>query len=147
MREELARHGGQLTAVPQISQNLLTILRVLKEEERYEAQYLVDPDHNANDTAVGAMSESLEYFIEKRMLQILVSYALTDEPRGFFKFLLGVVEDLLQSVHRKHSSILSHTSVHGSVRQILQSVYMRLLELPFEDGNEDQARKPNHEFA
>ena len=37
MREELARHGGQLTAVPQISQNLLTILRVLKEEERYEA--------------------------------------------------------------------------------------------------------------
>ena len=52
------------------------------------------------------MSESLEYFVQHRILETLVSYALTDEPQGFFKFMLGVIEDLIQSVNRKNANIL-----------------------------------------
>ena len=69
------------------------------------------------------MSESLEYFIENRILETLASYALADEPHGFFKFMLGVIEDLVQSVNRRQTNILSISSVHCSIRQILKNIY------------------------
>jgi hypothetical protein len=61
------------------------------------------------------MGENLEYFIENRVIETLSAYAMTDQPQGFFKFLLGAIEDLISSVN-KQTSILSHTSVNASVR-------------------------------
>jgi hypothetical protein len=62
-----------------------------------------------------AMGENLEYFIENRVIETLAAYALTDQPPGFFKFLLGAIEDLISSVS-KQTSILSHISVNASIR-------------------------------
>lgn len=61
------------------------------------------------------MGENLEYFIENRVIETLSAYAMTDQPRTFFKFLLGAIEDLISSVN-KQTSILSHISVNTSVR-------------------------------
>ena len=36
--------NGSLTKVPAISGNLMNILNILKEEEKYEAQFLVEND-------------------------------------------------------------------------------------------------------
>lgn len=63
----------------------------------------------------GAMGENLEYFIENRVIETLAAYALADQPPGFFKFLLGAIEDLISSVS-KQTSILSHISVNASIR-------------------------------
>lgn len=37
LRAELTKYKGELTRVPAISQNLMNILKVLKEEEKYES--------------------------------------------------------------------------------------------------------------
>ena len=44
------------------------------------------------------MGENLEYFLENRVIETLSAYAMTDQPQGFFKFLLGVMKDLISSV-------------------------------------------------
>ena len=61
------------------------------------------------------MGPNFEYFIENRIIEALAAYALTDQPKGFFKFLLGVIEDLISS-SSKNCNILSHISVNQSVR-------------------------------
>lgn len=70
------------------------ILRLLKEEEKFDQNNFHEQDHEIPS----ALSESLEYFIQEHILETLVSYALADEPQGFFKFMVGVIEDLLQSL-------------------------------------------------
>ena len=67
----------------------MTIIKILKDEEK-----------DVNDSLFGndAINENLEYFLQTHILETLASYAITDEPRGFFKFMLGVIEDLLNSV-------------------------------------------------
>lgn len=88
------------------------------------------------------MGENLEFFIENRVIETLAAFALTDQPQGFFKFLLGAIEDLIQSVD-KQTSILSHISVNASVRQILRTIQDKLHEIPFTDGNTQNARQPD----
>ena len=61
------------------------------------------------------MGENLEFFIEHRIIETLAAFALTDQPQGFFKFLLGAIDDLIACVD-KQTSILSHISVNASVR-------------------------------
>lgn len=61
------------------------------------------------------MGDNLEFFIENKIIETLSAYALTDQPPGFFKFLLGAIDDLIASVS-KQTSILSHSSVNGSIR-------------------------------
>ena len=85
----------------------------------------------------GTMGDCLEYFVEYRILETLSSYALTDEPQGFFKFMIGVIEDLIQSINRKQTNVLSHASIHGSLSSILKTIYSKLLQIPFEVGTED----------
>ena len=72
-----------------------------------------------------------------------MSYALADEPQGFFKFMVGVIEDLLQSL----TKMMTHSSVHCSIRQLLKQIYSKLLEIPFDEANDHEARKPNPEFV
>ena len=36
VREQLAKYGGQISRVPAISQNLLQIVRILKDEDKNE---------------------------------------------------------------------------------------------------------------
>ena len=38
----------------------------------------------------------MEYFIENKCIETLVAYAMIDQPLGFFKFLLGAIEDLIE---------------------------------------------------
>lgn len=59
------------------------------------------------------------------------AYAMTDEPQGFFKYMLAGIMDLLKSI--QSTSILSHSSVHSSIRQILRTCYERLTAIPFVD--------------
>lgn len=87
------------------------------------------------------MGENLEYFIENRVIEMLTAYALTDQPQGFFKFLMGAIEDLIVSVNNQ-TSLLSHNSVNASVRQILRSIHDKLQEIPFIKGDVKNARKP-----
>lgn len=47
------------------------------------------------------MGENLEYFIENKIIETIVVYAMIDQPMGFFKFLLGAIEDLLQTLPAK----------------------------------------------
>ena len=43
------------------------------------------------------MSDNMEFFIENKCIETLVSYAMIDAPLGFFKFLLGAIENLIES--------------------------------------------------
>ena len=94
--------------VPAISHNLLMILNCLKDEDKNGASRKLQPldesrfsEYSANDTQInGAMGENLEYFIENKIIETLSAYALTDTPQGFFKFLLGAIEDLIKSINR-----------------------------------------------
>ena len=142
----MTKYKGELTRVPAISSSLLNILKVLKEEEKYEVNTLVEPGSEVEESTLGTLSESHEYFVEYRILETLAAYALTDEPHGFFKFLLGVIEDFIQSIgYKRKTSILSHSSVHGSIRQILRTIFDKLSEIPFE-MNEDGVYAPNQRF-
>lgn len=126
----MQKYNNQLTEVPAISLNLLSIIKLLREEEKEEVRPMID----ANQSAVETCSTCLEYFVNARILETLASYALTDEPRGFFKFMLGVIEDLIQSVNRKTTSFLSFTSIHCSIQHMLKTIYFKLLEIPYESG-------------
>ena len=99
----------------------MNILKVLKEEEKYEINNQVEPT-TPGDTTLGTLSESHEYFVEYKVLETLANYAITDEPQGFFKFLLGVIDSLIGSVNRKKTSLLAHASVNGSIREILRTI-------------------------
>jgi hypothetical protein len=46
------------------------------------------------------MGDNLEFFIENKIIETLSAYALTDQPPGFFKFLLGAIDDLIASVSK-----------------------------------------------
>ena len=129
----MKKHDFNLMEVPAIGQNLLTIIKILKEEERFEANNLVE---GTDLDQTSTMSESLEYFVNMRILETLASYALADEPRGFFKFMIGVIEDLVQSVNRKQTNILQYSSIHCSIKQILKTIYQKLIEIPFEGSSE-----------
>ena len=91
------------------------------------------------------MGENLEFFIENRVIEALAAFALTDQPQGFFKFLLGAIEDLIQSVD-KQTSILSHISVNASVRQVLRTIQDKLHEIPFTHADTENARQPDEQF-
>lgn len=124
----------------------MNILKVLKEEEKYDSNNLVDPcQGNNGDTTMGTLSESHEYFIEFRVLETLASYAITDEPQGFFKFLLGVINSLISSVNRKTASLLAHASVNASIREILKTIVAKQNEIQFE-LNEDGTYVPSPDF-
>jgi hypothetical protein len=75
------------------------------------------------------IGESLEWAIKNRIIETMSAYAMTDEPQGFFKYMLAGIMDLLKSI--QSTSILSHSSVHSSVRQILRTIYERLTSIPF----------------
>ena len=79
LREQLTKYKGELTRVPAISQNLMNILKVLKEEEKYEINNQIE-QVNPGDTTLGTLSESHEYFVEYKVLETLATYAITDEP-------------------------------------------------------------------
>ena len=110
-----------------IQHNLFNIVRVLKEEDKA-------------DRGQQMMGENLEYFIQNRVIETMAAYAITDEPQGFFKFMIGGIQDLLKSI--QSTCILSHSSVHSSVRQILRVVYEKLCQIPFTDGDTKGIRKP-----
>lgn len=118
IRELLAKHGGQLTKVPAINMNLLQMIRALKDEDKREtspiqaSNRISGGEGSLNDTTLhGAMGDNLEFFIENKIIETLAAYAITDQPQGFFKFLLGAMEDLIKSVN-KQTSLLSHKSVN-----------------------------------
>lgn len=94
-------YNREITRVPVIQRNLLNIVRVLKEEDKA-------------DRGQQMMGENLEYFIQNRVIETMAAYAITDEPQGFFKFMIGGIQDLLKSI--QSTCILSHSSVHSSVR-------------------------------
>lgn len=91
VRQTMQKYHGQLMEVPAIGQNLFQIIKILKDEEKYEATPLVDHNHSVTE----ANSECFDYFIRTRILESLVNIAIADEPKGFFKFILGVIEDLV----------------------------------------------------
>jgi hypothetical protein len=90
-------------------------MQILKEEDKNGELFRQTINALEDSQCHGAMGENLEYFIENRVIETLSAYAMTDQPQGFFKFLLGAIEDLISSVN-KQTSILSHTSVNASVR-------------------------------
>ena len=71
----------------------------------------------------------------------MAAYAITDQPQGFFKFMIGLIQDLIVNIQA--TSILSHSSVHSSIRQVLRTVWERLSQIQFEDGDTKEMRKPN----
>ena len=77
------------------------IVQILKDEDKTDRQFQI-------------MGENLEFFIENRLIEVMSAYAMTDEPQGFFKFMIQGIIDLIKSI--KKTSILSHSSVHSSIR-------------------------------
>jgi hypothetical protein len=142
VRATMQKYNNQLIEVPAISLNLLNIVKVLREEEKDEIRPMVD----GNQSMLESNMQCMEYFVNARILETLASYALTDEPRGFFKFMLGVIEDLIQSVNRKKTSFLSFTSIHCSIQHMLKTIYFKLLEIPYEFGS-NQMIRPSPSFV
>ena len=81
VRQQLAKYNQQITNVPEISQNILGIIRTLKEEDKMEMLRLKNQRSGlmpVDVAAHGAMGENLEYFIENRVIETLAAYAMTD---------------------------------------------------------------------
>ena len=91
------------------------------------------------------MGENLEYCIENKIIETLVVYAMIDQPQGFFKFLLGAVEDLVSTLPAKQ--LLSHASVNQPIRLLLKTIYDKLIEIPYVSADGDLARSPDEEFV
>ena len=91
-----------------MSQNLLMLVRILKDEDKNEnnirrkreqldgSRMTIPAEVLPNYlTTHGAMGENLEFFIENHIIETLASFAIIDQPQGFFKFLLGAIDDLI----------------------------------------------------
>lgn len=82
----------------------MTIVKILKEEDKLEGKYMSPIKGTPSEfesTINAGMNESLEFFINNQILETLSSYCITDQPHGFFKFLLGVIQDIISSVTSK----------------------------------------------
>ena len=60
--------------------------------------------------------------------------------------MLGVIEDLVQSVNRKKTSFMSFTSIHCSIQHMLKTIYFKLLEIPY-DSSANQMSRPRQSFV
>jgi hypothetical protein len=46
-------------------------------------------DDDKDERGQQMMGENLEYFIQNKIIETMAAYAMTDEPQGFFKFMIG----------------------------------------------------------
>ena len=72
-----------ITQIPAISHNLLTIVKILREEDKMDGKYLSPikgTDSEFESTIHGGMNESMEFFIENKIIETLSAYAITDQP-------------------------------------------------------------------
>ena len=58
------------------------------------------------------------------MIEALCAYAMIDKPRGFFKMALGILTELFSTI--KATSILSHSSVHPGINQLLRCIFRNI---------------------
>jgi len=72
-RKQMFAYNFELTRVPEISANLMCMMRILKEEDKRENFKASQEGHNQ-----GAMGENLEYFIENKIIEQIGAYILTD---------------------------------------------------------------------
>ena len=56
------------------------------------------------------IGDCLEYFLRNKVIEALCAYAMIDKPKGFFKFAIGTLTEIFNSI--KSTSIISHSSVH-----------------------------------
>ena len=67
------------------------------------------------------------------MVEAICAYAMIDKPNGFLKIALEALSDLLGSI--RSMSLLSNSSVHPGVTQLLRCICRNINNWKFEENN------------
>eukprot|EP00347_Sterkiella_histriomuscorum_P007531 403348561 len=110
IKEQLKKHKSLLEA-DSIKKNLQYIIQLLKDEDEQNRQ-------------MKTIGECLEYLLRNKVIEALCAYAIMDKPRGFFKIALSTLTQIINNV--QSTSILSQSSVHPGVNQLLRCIYRNI---------------------
>ena len=75
------------------------------------------------------IGECLEYTLKNKILEVICAYSMIDRPKGFFKFAIVILSEILQNVYS--TSLLSHSSVHPGMNQLLRCIYRNIKSWKF----------------
>ena len=78
------------------------------------------------------IGDCLEYLLRNKVIEVLCAYAMIDKPRGFFKLAIGVLSEMFQNIHS--TSLLSHSSVHPGINQLLRCIYRNIKSWRFKEN-------------
>jgi len=80
------------------------------------------------------VGECLEFFLRTKGIEVLCAYAMIDKPKGFFNKALTVLTEIIQGINS--TSLLSQSSVHPGISQLLRCIYRNLINWKFKDNGE-----------
>jgi hypothetical protein len=80
------------------------------------------------------VGDCLEYTLRTKIIEAICAYAMIDKPRGFFKLAIGVLTEVFSNI--KATSILSHSSVHPGINQLLRCIYRNIKNWKINENNQ-----------